>query len=226
MSLKLLPDQEKPRERLVHKGPDALSLSELIAVIIGSGTKGKNVLQLAQELLSQFHSLEGMAEASVEDLSQIKGMGKAKSIQLKAALALAMRLNTEEREVLEPVLTPHAAYRLIKPYFTHLKQEHFGMIMQNIRGGVIRCEILYKGTLTQTFAHPREIFQTALKYHAASVILVHNHPSGDSTPSQDDILLTKRLIDAGRLMGIPIHDHLIVSASGYYSFKERLTLQF
>jgi DNA repair protein RadC len=201
-------------------GPHVLSSSELIAVILGSGTKGKSVLALSQELLSHFGSLNRILEATVEDLCQVKGLGKTKAIQLKAALSLANRVNREKAPVAEKLQTSLQAYLWVRDLIVHEKKEVFGVILLDARGAALRWEVISIGTLTQAIVHPREVFYPAIRYLAASLILVHNHPSGDPTPSQEDRTLTEQLIQASHSMGIPIVDHLIIGSRGYTSLKE------
>jgi len=218
--LKELPLSERPRERLMRHGPDTLSSAELIAVILGSGTKGKSVLLLAQELLSHFGSLGNIYEASLEDLCQVKGLGKTKAMQLKAALSLALRIPRENVSLPEKLSSPEKAYLWVRDYIVHEKKEVFGVILLDARGGAFRWEVVSIGTLTQTLAHPREVFYPAIRYLAASLILVHNHPSGDPTPSPEDHHLTRLLITASHALAIPIQDHLIIGKKGYISLKE------
>lgn len=219
--IKDLPCYERPRERLLKHGCDALALPELIAVLLGNGTKGKSVLQLAQELLAHFGSLEAIGEATIEELCHLRGLGMAKAIQLKAALGLAGRLSKEADDLSVSVATPEKAYLHIKGHFDNEKREIFGIILQNAKGRMIRWEVISIGTLTQTLVHPREVFYPAIRHQAASLILFHNHPSGDLSPSKEDIQATQQLIGAGKMMGIPAVDHLIISPNGYLSLREK-----
>ena len=219
-SLKELPLSERPRERLLLHGPSALSSMELIALILGSGTRGKSVLALSQELLSHFGSLLRLQEATIEDLCQVKGLGKAKAIQLKAALTLASRASRERTPPPDRLETPLKAYLWVRDLVVHEKKEVFGVILLDAKGAPIRWEVVSVGTLTQTLVHPREVFHPAIRYLAASLILVHNHPSGDPTPSPEDRRLTRQLYTASASMGIPILDHLIIGKQGFISFKE------
>jgi DNA repair protein RadC len=218
--LKELPLTERPRERLMLYGPEKLSSAELIAVILGSGTKGKSVLILAQELLSHFGSLSKILEAGLADLCKIKGLGKTRALQVKAALSLAQKLSRENIAVTEKVNTPEKAYLWVRDFIEHEKKEVFGVILLDARGGAIRWEVVSVGTLTQTLVHPREVFYPAIRYLAASVILVHNHPSGDPTPSSEDRHLTRALVLASQALFIPVLDHLIIGKGEYISLKE------
>ena len=204
----------------MRHGPEVLSSIELIAIILGSGTKGKSVLFLAQELFSHFGSLTRLQEASIEDLCQVKGLGKAKAMQLKAALSLSFRMGREKTATHEKLDSPLRAYLWVRDFIVHEKKEVFGVILLDARVGAYRWEVVSIGTLTQTLVHPREVFYPAIRYLAASMILVHNHPSGDPTPSPEDSDLTRLLVTVSRSMSIPILDHLIVTKKGFISLKE------
>lgn len=217
--MKDLPLHERPRERLVQKGDEALSTSELLAIILGSGTKEKPVTQLAQEILAHFATLRKLKEATLDDLCQIKGIGFAKAIQLKAALSLATRIHREEIQTKYQVTTPEQAYLYLREYLAYEKREVFGVLLQDVRGCVIKWEMVSTGTLTQTLVHPREVFYPAIRNLAASLILAHNHPSGDPTPSEQDLIQTQRLIKLGSELGIPVLDHLIISSQSFISLK-------
>lgn len=219
-NLKSLPLDERPRERLSRLGAHVLSNVELIAILLGSGMKGKSVLALSQEILSHFGSLTQLQEVSVEDLCEVKGLGKAKAIQLKAALSLAGRVNQEHQAPKHRIASPLQAYLWVKEYLVHRKKEIFGVILQDTRGHIVRWEEVSVGTLTQALVHPREVFRPAIRHLAASIILVHNHPSGDPTPSPQDYHITRRLCDAGHSIGIPVNDHLIVCQKRFFSLKE------
>lgn len=215
-TIKDLPLEERPRERLMHKGADALSATELLAVLLGSGMKGKSVLHLAQEVLSHFGSLKAVEGATVEELLQIRGLGRAKAIQIKAALGLASRLSQEPQKQIS-ITTPQEVYDSVKDLFIKEKRELFGVLLQNSRGKMICCEIVSIGTLNKTLVHPREVFYPAIRHRAASLILIHNHPSGDPTPSKEDIEVTRSLIQVGRLMNIPVQDHVIITPGKFVS---------
>lgn len=219
-NLKQLPPSERPRERLLHLGPQALAVTELIAVILGSGTKGKSVLALAQELLSRFGTLRQLCDATVEDLCTVKGLGMAKAVQLKAVLGLAIRIYREESPPKNCLGNPERVFQWVKHLIAYEKKEVFGVVLLDARGSAMRWETVSVGTLTQTLVHPREVFYPAIRHLAASLIVAHNHPSGDPTPSAHDVQLTRILLQAGQSIGIPIHDHLIVTPQRYISFKE------
>lgn len=220
-TLKSLPDAERPRERLRFFGADAVSTSELIAIIIGSGTRGCSVLQLAQQLLQRFGSLTSLAEATIEELIQVKGLGIAKATQLKAALSLGTRLVPLDEEGPKRLERPEQVFGLLKSEFQVYKQEVFCVLLLDAKGKLIKKEHVSLGTLTQALVHPREVFYPAIRHKAASLILAHNHPSGDPSPSSEDLEVTSRLVEAGRQIGIPIHDHVIIGRDGYVSLRER-----
>ena len=211
---------ERPRERLRLHGSEALSNAELIAIILGSGMKGKSVLHLAQELMVRFGSLKALSEATLEELCEVKGLGIAKSIQLKAAFSLGLKVYRQAAAPKFRIENPLHAYNLIRDELEHQKQELFMVILQDTKGSLICHEVVSVGTLSQTLVHPREVFYPAIRHKAASIIIAHNHPSGDATPSQQDLETTQSLISVGKLMGIPVHDHLIIGSGCYVSLRQ------
>jgi DNA repair protein RadC len=220
-SIHQLPEEDRPRERLVRFGPEAMSTAELIAAILGSGTKTMPVLQLAHEIVVRFGSLRQLAEATLSELCHIKGVGLAKAIQLKAALSLGMRASKQEITPKYRIEHPLHAYHLIKDELENEKRELFIVILQDTKGYVICHEVVSIGSLSQTLVHPREVFYPAIRHKAASMIIAHNHPSGDPTPSVQDYETTKTLLEASRLICIPIHDHLIIGYQQYSSLRQK-----
>jgi DNA repair protein RadC len=216
-----IPHAERPRERLLRQGVEALSIVELIAIILGSGTKSVPVLQLAQLVITRFGGLNLLAEATVEELCQIKGIGLAKAIQLRAVFNLGARLSRSSMPPKYKIDHPLHAYYLVKDEFQTEKREHFIVILQDAKGCAIGRHVISIGTLTEAPVHPREVFYPAIRHKAASIILVHNHPSGDLTPSKQDYELTSKLIEIGQLIGIPVNDHLIISEQGYLSLRQQ-----
>jgi len=215
-----LPKEERPRERLVKFGEQALSAQELLQLILGRGVAGESVAVTAQKLLAQFGSLQKLAEASIEELSSIKGIGLAKAAQIKATFEISRRLSTQAPTYKSKELTdPEKVYRLIKSKLKDYHKEHFYIIVLNSRGHSI-AEVSV-GSLNASVVHPREVFAEAIKNKAASVILAHNHPSGDPEPSEDDLLLTKKLVESGKILGIEVFDHIIVVKDGFFSFKNK-----
>ena len=215
-----LPKDERPRERLVKFGEQALSAQELLQLILGRGVAGESVAVTAQKLLAQFGSLQKLAEASIEELSSIKGIGLAKSAQIKAAFEISRRLSTQAPTYKSKELTdPEKVYRLIKSKLKDYHKEHFYIIVLNSRGHSI-AEVSV-GSLNASVVHPREVFAEAIRNKAASVIFAHNHPSGDPEPSEDDLEITKRLVESGKILGIEVLDHIIVAKDGFFSFKNK-----
>lgn len=217
-----LPLSERPRERLLKLGTEALSVQELLALVLGRGTKGESVVLTAQKLLSNFGNLKNIASASVEELTQIKGIGLAKATQLKAALELGRRLEEQSPDANKlTVRSPEDAVKAVRNKLKGKKREHFIALSLDTRNHLIGIHIISIGSLDSSIVHPREVFKEAITSSAASVIFVHNHPSGDPTPSDDDIKLTKRLVDVGEIMGIEVLDHIIICDTCYSSMKSR-----
>ena len=215
-----LPKDERPRERLVKFGEQALSAQELLQLILGRGVAGESVAVTAQKLLAQFGSLQKLAEASIEELSFIKGIGLAKAAQIKAAFEIGRRLSTQTPSYKSKELTdPEKVYRLIKSKLKDYHKEHFYIIALNSRNQSI-AEVSI-GSLNASIVHPREVFAEAIKNKAASVVFAHNHPSGDPEPSEDDLVLTKRLVESGKILGIEVFDHIIVAKDEFFSFKDK-----
>jgi len=218
-----LPKEERPRERLVKFGEQALSAQELLQLILGRGIAGESVAVTTQKLLTQFGSLQKLSEASIEELSSVKGIGPAKAAQIKATFEIGRRLSTQTTPYKSKELTdPEKVYRLIKSKLKDYHKEHFYIIALNSRGHSI-AEVSV-GSLNASIVHPREVFEEAIKNKAASVIFVHNHPSGDPEPSEGDLIITQKLVDAGKILEIEVADHIIVTGTNYLSFKERKLL--
>jgi DNA repair protein RadC len=224
--IKDLPDSERPRERLAEKGPDALKNSELIAILLRTGLKGVSAIQVAEQLLKKFGSLDSLARASIADLRQVKGIGRDKAVTLVAAFTLARKMAEELRNE-SPVLdNPAAVADMLREDNRMYQVEHFSVLLLNTRRKLIRVENITQGTLDTILVHPREVFKSAIAAGAASIVLVHNHPSGDPTPSEADIRVTRDLIRAGQLLKIEVVDHVILGrpaagrARDYASLKE------
>jgi DNA repair protein RadC len=220
-SIHHLPAEERPRERLISSGAESLSTTELIAIILGSGSKSKPILQLAHEILARFGGLRQLSEATLVELLEIKGVGIAKAVQLKAAFNLGLRAS---KHVITPkylIQHPSQAYDLLKDELEQEKRELFVVILQDTKGYVICHEVVSIGSLSQTLVHPREVFYIAIRNKAASLIVAHNHPSGDPTPSPQDLELTKILVEASHLISIPLQDHLIIGQQRYISLRQQ-----
>ena len=225
-SIQQLPKEERPRERLLRYGSESLATSELLALILGSGTKTKSALELSKELLVKFGNLRQLTQATLAELMEVKGIGLAKALQLKAALSLGVRASKYAIEAKYRIKHPDHAYYLIKDEIEFQNREHFIAILQDSKGYVICHEIISIGTLCETLVHPREFFYPAVKHKAASIIVAHNHPSGDPTPSFQDIALTKTLVEISLMLKIPLQDHLIIGHHRYFSLRQRGDLCF
>lgn len=218
-SIQSMPHYDRPRERLKRLGADALRSDELLAVLLGSGSKRDPVLQLSKELISRFGSVHALSCATLEELQEIAGIGPAKALKIKAAFELSSRTNLTPQSPI-PIKTPEAAFAVAKPFIKNEKRETFLTLLLDVKSRLIAVEVVSIGILTETLVHPREVFFPAITRKAHSLIIVHNHPSSDVTPSKADIAITKQLIDASHLMNIPLLDHLIVSQNNFYSFRE------
>lgn len=218
--IKEWPKDERPRERLMKYGAETLSDAQLLAVILRTGSGEKGVLSLSLALLDSFGTLRGMDAASVVELSSVRGLGMAKIAQIKASFELGKRLMSESQE--GPLFSSsRALFSYFAPRFKTLKKEYFVAVLLDIKNRLIREHRISEGTLTNSLIHPREAFREAVREAAASVIFVHNHPSGDPTPSRDDVVVTERLKGAGEIIGINVLDHVIIGDGKYVSLKEK-----
>jgi DNA repair protein RadC len=213
-----LPRQERPRERLQKFGPEALSAQELLALVIGRGIPKKSVMNIAQELLARFGNIKAINQATIEELSQIKGIGLAKAAQIKACFELGRREELEPELKTFDINNPEAVVKALRTSIKDKAKEHFKLILLNPRNRIIGISTISIGTLNASLVHPREVFKDAIMHSAASVVLVHNHPSGDPEPSEDDIKITKKLVDSGKILGIEVVDHIIIAKQGFKSF--------
>lgn len=218
-SMKELPADLRPRERLLREGAGALSEIELLAILLRTGSAERTVLELAGFILSRFKNLPSLLDATVEELSEIKGIGLAKASQVKAALELARRLSRFTEQMHPTIQSPADAAALVMEEMRHLDREHFRALLLNIKNQVIASDEVSIGSLNASGVHPRELFRNAIKKSAASMILLHNHPSGDATPSKEDLDVTKRLEEAGKIIGIEILDHIIIGDNRFVSLK-------
>jgi DNA repair protein RadC len=217
-----LPPSERPRERLLKLGVEALSTQEILALILGRGIKGESVLVTSQNLLTQFGNLKSIANASFTELTEVKGIGPAKAAQIKAAFELGQRLETlSEQSSKGKIKSPEDVIKWVKDKLKDKKKEHFLVRSLDTRNHPIDVHIISIGSLDSSIVHPREVFKVAISSCAASVIFVHNHPSGDTEPSEDDIKLTKRLVEVGGILGIEVLDHIILCDRNYLSMKAK-----
>ncbi|MBE9565588.1 MAG: DNA repair protein RadC [Proteobacteria bacterium] len=215
-----LPASERPRERMEKYGAEALSTTELLAIVLRVGSRGESALHLAARLLSEFGGLPGIARARIPQLSRLTGMGLAKATQVKAAFELGKRLATSTEGPRTVVRGASEAAALVMEDLRYREQECLAAIFLDVRNQVIQVRVLTMGTLTGSPAHPREVFKEALAQGCASLIVCHNHPSGDPTPSKEDIAFTARLVKAAEVMGVPVLDHIVIGAGRFVSLKE------
>ncbi|NLW59094.1 MAG: DNA repair protein RadC [Firmicutes bacterium] len=218
--IKALPAEERPRERLAKYGAESLSTIELMAIVLRTGTAHLSVLEVAKLLLAKFESLPNLAAASLQELCTVRGVGKTKAIQLLAAFELGKRLQTTRLTEDQPLSSPQEVAGFLMPRLRFLDQEHFLTLHLNTKNRLLGTETISVGTLDASLVHPREVFKAAIRQSSASLILAHNHPSGDPRPSKEDIKLTHRLKESGELLGIPILDHVIIGDNKYFSMKE------
>lgn len=221
LSLKELPVDQRPREKLWSLGASALSNAELLAIILRTGTKQKSAVRLAEQLLIKFGGLRGLSSVGPAEMSKVKGMGPAKAVSVAAALALGERLNHLQAAKRPVVRNPQDVAQLVMARLRYATKEHFMLALLNSKNHVLALPTISVGSLNATIVHPREVFREAIAHSAAAVILVHNHPSGDPTPSQDDINLTTKLAAAGKLLDIAVLDHVIIGDGKYVSLKEK-----
>ena len=216
-----LPPDERPRERLKKLGPEALATSELIAILFRTGSRKSGAQDVAQRLMARFGDLEHLARASIEELCGVEGVGTVKALEIKAALELGKRLAAFTGDERPAIRSPEEASALFMSEFKGLDKEHFRAVLLNTKNHVLKTVEISVGSLDASLVHPRECFRPAVAASAASIILLHNHPSGDPEPSADDIAITKRLKETGQVLGIEVLDHIIFGAGKYVSLKEK-----
>mgnify|MGYP005750853877 FL=1 len=219
--IKDYPVTERPRERLLKDGPSSLSNHELLAILLRTGTKKESVLQMANRLLTKFEGLRLLKDASVNEITSIKGIGDAKALQIIAAIELGRRIHRLQYEDRYIIRSPEDAANYVMEEMRFLTQEHFVCLYLNTKNQVIHQQTVFIGSLNASIVHPREVFKEAFRRSAASFICLHNHPSGDPGPSREDIEVTKRLNECGKLIGIELLDHLIIGDQKFVSLKEK-----
>lgn len=223
--IKSWPKRERPREKLLEQGVAALSEAELLALIIGSGdaATGRSALDLGRELLSEFRSLRLLSDASLSELQRVKGVGPAKASSLKAALDLARRVQEDPRPIESFTRFTNATqvFEHLNYEFRDRRKECFLALLLDGKNRIISRAQISEGSLNQSIVHPREVFNAAVRASAAAMILLHNHPTGDPTPSPEDLEVTRRLCEAGALMGIRVLDHIIIGENAFYSFADK-----
>ncbi len=214
-----LPPVLRPREKLIQRGARSLSDTELLAILLGSGIRGRNVLGVANRLL-RLSSKKGLQSLQFRDFMEERGVGEAKGCTILAAIELGRRLFSKENDHLPKVESPQIAFELTRDLAEH-KKEYFVSLYLNAKNQVLKRETISIGSLFSNMVHPREVFAPALEVSAAAIVLAHNHPSGDPEPSPEDRRLTERLVEAGKLMGVEVLDHLVIARKGFVSFQER-----
>ncbi|WP_052484103.1 RadC family protein [Bacillus sp. OxB-1] len=212
---------DRPRERLIRQGAESLSNQELIAILLRTGTKEASVLVLANRILSTFDKIQDLKFATIEEMTSVKGVGKAKAVQLLAAVEIGKRLYRQHSEGRYVIRSPEDAAAYLMTDMASLNQEHFVVLFLNVKNEVLHKQTVFIGSLNSSIVHPREIFREAVKRSAASIIVSHNHPSGNPAPSPEDIEVTKRLTEAGSIMGIEVLDHVIIGDHKFISLKEK-----
>ncbi len=219
--LRDLPREERPRERMMRSGAEALSHAELLAILLVTGTRKESALTVAQRILGQTDGLRRLADMGIEELIGINGIGPAKAVQLKAAIELGRRMAASRVGDRVVIRSPRDAAELLAEQLRYLQKEHFVCLFLNTKNQVIAQETLSIGSLNASIVHPREVFRAAIKYGSASIVCAHNHPSGDPAPSPEDIAITKRLVESGRIVGIDVLDHIVVGDGHFVSLKEQ-----
>ncbi len=220
MRIKEWPEQERPRERLFQEGARSLSDSDLLALLIGSGTGGVTAVDLAKRILINREGIGGLARSSVEELLRFRGVGRAAAARIIAALELGKRAACRQGEERLRIKTPVEVVEAYGPGLRDLQQEEFHVLLLDNGNRVIQNRLVTRGTLNASLVHPREVFKTAIDSLASGVILLHNHPSGNRDPSKEDRLVTRQMVAAGEVMGIQVMDHIIIAGGDYFSFAE------
>ena len=215
------PVGERPRERLYWSGADALADAELLALQLGTGTRGRSAIDVARDVLATYGSLTDLAAREAEELAQVPGIGRAKAARLAATFELSRRLRARVPAARVTLSGPAEVYAAYGPLMEDLRREVFRIALLDAQNGLLLDRVISEGTLSASLVHPREVFKPAILESAASVILLHNHPSGDPTPSREDIRLTRQLVECARLLDLRIHDHVIVGRGTYISLAEK-----
>jgi DNA repair protein RadC len=218
--LRDMPNGEKPRERLEHYGAGALATAELLAIVLRTGRQGANALDIGQQLMAEF-GLPGLARASIDELCRTPGCGRAKAVQIKAAIELGRRLMVQAPAELVQISTPADAAAMLLPEMALLEQEHLRVVLLNARNHVVGVHEVYKGSVSASPVRVAEVFREAVRRNCASIIVAHNHPSGDPTPSREDVHVTRQIVSAGQLLDIDVLDHLIIGHDRWISLRER-----
>ena len=216
-----LSKSDRPRERLIRQGAKSLSNQELLAILLRTGTKDRSVYHLSMELLKTLETIQSFRDVTLEELMSIRGIGEAKAVHILAAVELGRRVYSASSEERYKIRSPKDAAAYVMTDLSGLQQEHFVALFLNVKNEVLHRQTIFIGGLNTTIVHPRELFKEAVRRSAASVIVMHNHPSGNPTPSEEDVLVTKRLVKAGEILGIQLLDHIIIGEYNFVSLKEK-----
>lgn len=219
--LREIPDEDKPRERMQQFGAQALNNAELLAILLRTGTVAESAVRLGERVLAQAGGFRQMVDLTLEQLTEIRGIGVAKALQVQAGIEIGRRLSRMKQESRVTVRAPKDAADYVMEELRYLNKEHFVVLFLNTKNHIIGQETLSIGSLNASIVHPREVFRSAIARSSASIICVHNHPSGDPTPSPEDIDVTRRLVEAGLIVGIDVLDHIVVADISYVSLKEQ-----
>lgn len=221
IKMRELPVEMRPRERLLSGGVETLTTPELLAILLRTGNSDVSAIDLAAYVLAKAGGIKGLFDSSAHELCEIKGIGPAKAAQIKAALEIGRRLSSESWDQKVIIKNPSDVHNLLKDKMRYYDREYFKAVFLNTKHHVIAVEIISIGSLDASLVHPRELFKSSIKKSAAAVILVHNHPSGDPSPSREDVEVTRRMIEAGEIIGIQVLDHLVIGKDSFVSLKER-----
>jgi len=219
--IKDVPKEDRPRERMLSYGGSHLTNQELLALLLGSGTQKESVMDLSNRVLMHFEGLKLLSDATIEELTAIKGIGPAKGVVILAAIEIGKRMNAYKPDNNYIVRSPEDGANYVMEDMRKLSQEHFVTLFLNTKNQIIHQQTIFIGSLNASIVHPREVFREAVKRSAASIICAHNHPSGDPTPSQEDIHVTRRLVESGKMIGIELLDHLVIGDRKFVSLKEK-----
>ncbi|MFQ5456676.1 MAG: DNA repair protein RadC [Nitrospirota bacterium] len=218
--IKTWPEDERPRERLIKNGAELLSDAQLLAIILRTGKERKSAVDIAMDILNRFEGLRRLADTTILELCSVEGIGPSKAAQIKAALEIGKRIMSQKLSSKITILNSKDIYHHYSPFFKNLKKERFKTILLDSKNNILRDIIISEGTLSYSVVHPREAFNPAIRDSASSVIFLHNHPSGDPSPSPEDVEVTKRLVSAGNIIGIKVLDHIIIGDGRYMSFAD------
>jgi len=221
MLIRDTPKEERPRERFLQEGPKSLSNQELLALLLRTGTKNESVIQLASRLIRTFEGLRLLKDASIEEITAIHGIGEAKAIQILASIEIGRRINSLNNQDRYVIRSPEDCANYCMDEMRFLTQEHFVCLYLNTKNQVLHKQTIFIGSLNASIVHPREVYKEAFRRSAASIICLHNHPSGDPQPSREDIEVTKRLVECGKIIGIELLDHVIIGEQKFISLKEK-----